>query len=105
MRIAAYYAENRTQKERIEFLKKEYGTGGRSWTFQDGSNGFLNYDARGVKLREYAGNREQLLKWPEVEKRIHVLIATGQYRDEAEQTVPTEGEILRERLADRKSVV
>ena len=84
IRIAPYYAENHTQKERIEFLKKEYGTGGRSWTFQDGSSGFLNYDARGVKLREYAGNHEQLLKWPEVEKRIHVLIAMGQYLDETE---------------------
>ena len=87
-RIAAYYAENHSQKERIEFLKKEYGTGGRSWTFQDGSNGFLDYDTRGVKLREYAGNREQILKWPEVEKRIHVLIATGQYLDEPEAEKP-----------------
>ena len=48
----------------MEFLKKEYGTGGRSWTFQDGSSGFLDYDAKGVKLREYVGNHEQLLKWP-----------------------------------------
>ena len=100
-RIAAYYAENHTQKDRIEFLKREYGTGGRSWTFQDGSNGFLDYDASGIKLRSYPNGQEQRLKWPEVEKRIHVLIATGQYRDEAEQTVPTEGEILRERLAER----
>ncbi len=100
-RIAAYYAENHTQKERVEFLKQEYGTGGCSWTFQDGSNGFLDYDARGVKLRSYPNGQEQRLKWPEVEKRIHVLIATGQYLDEAEQTVPTEGEILRERLAER----
>ena len=100
-RIAAYYADNHTQKERIEFLKKEYGTGGCSWTFQDGSNGFLDYDASGVKLRSYPNGQEQRLKWPEVEKRIHVLIATGQYWDEAEQTVPTEGEILRERLAER----
>ena len=67
----------------------------------------MDYDARGVKLREYAGNHEQLLKWPEVEKRIHVLIAAGQYLDEPEQTVPdekdtrTEGEILREKLAAR----
>ena len=87
-RIAAYYAENHTQKERVAFLKQEYGTGGRSWTFQDGSSGFLNYDARGVKLREYAGNHEQPLKWPEVEKRIHVLIATGQYLDEPETEKP-----------------
>ena len=100
-RIAAYYAENHTQKEHIEFLKQEYGTGGRSWTFQDGSNGFLDYDASGVKLRSYPKGQEQRLKWSEVEKRIHVLIATGQYRDEAEQTVPTEGEILREKLAER----
>ena len=106
-RIAAYYAENHTQKEHIEFLKQEYGTGGRSWTFQDGSNGFLDYDASGVKLRSYPNGQEQRLKWPEVEKRIHVLIATGQYLDGPEQTVPdekdtrTEGDILREKLAER----
>ena len=100
-RIAAYYTEHHSAKERTAFLKQEYGTGGRSWTFQDGSNGFLDYDASGVKLRSYPNGQEQRLKWPEVEKRIHVLIATGQYRDEAEQTVPTEGEILREKLAER----
>ena len=100
-RIAAYYTEHHSAKERTAFLKQEYGTGGRSWTFQDGSNGFLDYDASGIKLRSYPNGQEQRLKWPEVEKRIHVLIATGQYLDEAEQTVPTEGEILRERLAER----
>ena len=100
-RIAAYYAENHTQKERIEFLKKEYGTGGCSWTFQDGSSGFLDYDASGIKLRSYPKGQEQRLKWLEVEKRIHVLITMGQYLDGPEQTVPTEGEILREKLAER----
>ena len=106
-RIAAYYAENHSAKERTAFLKQEYGTGGRSWTFQDGSSGFLDYDASGVKLRSYPKGQEQRLKWPEVEKRIHVLIAAGQYLDEAEQKVPdekdtrTEGEILREKLAER----
>ena len=99
-RIAAYYAENHTQKERMEFLKKEYGTGGRSWTFQDGSSGFLDYDARGVKLREYAGNREQVLKWPAVEKRIHVLIAMGQYLDETEQQVQSSYKLLGRLKAD-----
>ena len=106
-RIAAYYAENHSAKERTAFLKQEYGTGGRSWTFQDGSNGFLDYDARGVKLRSYPNGQEQRLKWPEVEKRIHVLIATGQYLDETEPSISeandtcTEGEILREKLAER----
>ena len=106
-RIAAYYAENHSAKERTAFLKQEYGTGGRSWTFQDGSNGFLDYDASGVKLRSYPNGQEQRLKWPEVEKRIHVLIATGQYLDETEPSISeandtcTEGEILREKLAER----
>ena len=81
-RIAAYYTEHHSAKERTTFLKQEYGTGGRSWTFQDGSNGFLDYDASGIKLRSYPNGQEQRLKWPEVEKRIHVLIATGQYLDE-----------------------
>ena len=106
-RIAAYYTEHHSAKERTTFLKQEYGTGGRSWTFQDGSNGFLDYDASGIKLRSYPNGQEQRLKWPEVEKRIHVLIATGQYLDGPEQTVPdekdtrTEGDILREKLAER----
>ena len=106
-RIAAYYTEHHSAKERTAFLKQEYGTGGRSWTFQDGSNGFLDYDASGVKLRSYPNGQEQRLKWPEVEKRIHVLIATGQYLDGPEQKIPdekdtrTEGDILREKLAER----
>ena len=87
-RIAAYYTEHHSAKERTAFLKQEYGTGGRSWTFQDGSNGFLDYDASGIKLRSYPNGQEQRLKWPEVEKRIHVLIATGQYLDEREAEKP-----------------
>ena len=87
-RIAAYYTEHHSTKERTVFLKQEYGTGGRSWTFQDGSNGFLDYDASGVKLRSYPNGQEQRLKWPEVEKRIHVLIAMGQYLDEREAEKP-----------------
>ena len=59
-RIAAYYADNHTQKERIEFLKQEYGTGGPELTFQDGSNGFLDYDASGVKLRSYPTDRSNV---------------------------------------------
>ena len=99
-RIAAYYAENHTQKERIAFLKKEYGTGGRSWTFQDGSNGFLDYDTSGIKLRSYPNGQEQRLKWPEVEMRIHVLIAAGQYLDEAEQKAQSSYKLLSRLKAD-----
>ena len=103
-RIVAFFQEEHTPKERAEFLKKEYGTGGRSWTFQDGSSGFLDYDSKGIKLRSYPTGQEQRLKWPEVEKRIHILIAAGKYLDQQEpaaEAPQTEGELLREKLAER----
>ena len=111
-RIAAYFEEDHTPKERAEFLKKEYGIGGQSWTFLDGSHGFLEYNARGIQLRSYPEGQEQRFSWSDAAKRIGVLIAAGKYLDEAEQDTPempsetadepsTEGETLREKLADR----
>ena len=111
-RIAAYFEENHTPKERAEFLKKEYGIGGQSWTFLDGSHGFLEYNARGIQLRSYPEGQEQRFSWSDAAKRIGVLIAAGKYLDKAEQETPevpsetadeprTAGETLREKLADR----
>ena len=111
-RIAAYFEEDHTPKERAEFLKNEYGIGGQSWTFLDGSHGFLEYNARGIQLRSYPEGQEQRFSWSDAAKRIGVLIAAGKYLDEAEQDTPevpsetadeprTEGETLREKLADR----
>ena len=111
-RIAPFFQENHTLKERAEFLKNEYGIGGQSWTFLDGSHGFLDYDSRGIKLRSYPEGQEQRFSWSDAAKRIGVLIAAGKYLDEAEQDTPempsetadepsTEGETLREKLADR----
>ena len=111
-RIAAFFQENHIPKERAEFLKKEYGIGGQSWTFQDGSHGFLDYDSRGIKLRSYPEGQEQRFSWSDAAKRIGVLIAAGIYLDKAEQDTPevpsetadeprTEGEVLRKKLADR----
>ena len=111
-RIAAFFQENHTPKERAEFLKNEYGIGGQTWTFLDGSHGFLEYNARGIQLRSYPEGQEQRFSWSDAAKRIGVLIAAGKYLDEAEQDTPevpsetadeprTEGETLREKLADR----
>ena len=56
--------------------------------FRTAAAAFWTTAPAGVKLREYAHNREQVLKWPEVEKRIRVLSATGQYLDEREAEKP-----------------
>ena len=107
-RIVAFFQGDHTPKERAEFLKNEYGIGGRGWTFLDGSHGFLEHNARGISLRSYPNGKEQRFSWSDVAKRISLLIATGKYLDEIEQAPSkiadesrTEGEILRETLADR----
>ena len=111
-RIVAFFQEDHTPKERAEFLKKEYGIGGQTWTFLDGSHGFLEYNARGIQLRSYPEGQEQRFSWSDAAKRIGVLIAAGKYLDNAEQEAPevpsetadeprTEGETLREKLAER----
>ena len=84
-RIAAFFQEDHTPKERAEFLKKEYGIGGRSWTFLDGSHGFLDHDSRGIKLRSYPEGKEQRFSWSDAAKRISLLVATGKYLDEPKQ--------------------
>ena len=110
--IAAYFEENHTPKERAQFLKNEYGIGGQTWTFLDGSHGFLEYNARGIQLRSYPEGQEQRFSWSDVAKRIGVLIAAGKYLDKAEQEIAevpsetadeprTKGKTLREKLADR----
>ena len=87
-RIVAFFQEDHTPKERAEFLKKEYGIGGRSWTFLDGSHGFLDYDSRGIKLRSYPEGKEQRFSWSDAAKRINLLIATGKYLNETERPDP-----------------
>lgn len=82
LRIYQFFTENADKKERISFLKDEYGWGGR----YDGTSN-ENHDAKGITYSHgditepYA---KILLKWNEVEKRIDKLIANEQYLNEAE---------------------
>ena len=87
-RIVAFFQENHTPKERAEFLKNEYGIGGQTWTFLDGSHGFLEYNARGIQLRSYPEGQEQRFSWSDAAKRIGILIAAGKYLDEPSKEEP-----------------
>ena len=46
MRIQALYDTQPNAKERADYLKNEYGLGGRSWTFSDGTRGFVDYSSK-----------------------------------------------------------
>lgn len=75
-----------TVKEQADWLKKEYGIGGRTWDFRDGERGFLDYDAKGLKIKRYASDNDpgyfRLLPWNEVASRLHLLVHNDQYLDE-----------------------
>lgn len=46
IRIYALYQQQGDAKERAAFLKAEYGLGGHSYTFMDGSRGFADYNGK-----------------------------------------------------------
>lgn len=75
-----------TVKEQADWLKKEYGIGGRTWDFRDGERGFLDYDAKGLRIKRYASDNApdyfRLLPWNEVARRLHLLVHNDQYLDE-----------------------
>ena len=79
-RIYHQFEQNLSSKSNVEFLKKEYGTGGRS-SIQSGTGIGEMHDAKGIRLYRGFGkdNPEILLKWPVVVKRIKELIEAERY--------------------------
>lgn len=82
MRIYEFFAENHSKKECADFLKHEYGTGGRSHAFPGSDNGDEWHDAKGIRLRKgniLAPEAEILIRWNKVAERIRFLIDKGRY--------------------------
>lgn len=85
-RINQMFSKNTTLKEKVQFLKKEYGEGGSSPAV-----GFINvnYDTKGMSLSRYReiGKDEIkiILKWDKVAKRIDELIQLDRYLNKKEK--------------------
>lgn len=85
-RIAAFYAKDPTPAEAQDFLKQEYGIGGSSHDFSDGTHGFIDYDGKGIRLSRFKDHdHDKLYKWREVEARLRRLIMDGDYLTPEEQ--------------------
>ena len=51
-RIYHYFKDVDNLKERVNFLKDEYGTGGCSWNYAPYKyTGFIDWDAKGISLK------------------------------------------------------
>ena len=91
LRVYALYQQNISPKDAVSALKKEYGTGGHSHTFLDGTQGVVDYTpSEGMTLRRYQSGAEVKLSWTEVEKRLRQLIQEGSYLspEELARTMP-----------------
>ena len=85
LRIAALYAQNPTPVDARVFLSNEYGVGGHSHTFLDGTSGFIDYNSRGMQFRRWKTNEEYNLRWHAVERYIRNMMEHGTYLTPLEQ--------------------
>lgn len=107
-RINQMFSKNTPLKEKVQFLKKEYGEGGSSPAV-----GFINvnYDAKGMSLSRYREiGKDEIkitLKWDKVAKRIDELIQLDRYLNKKEKEYyPTflQNQLQHQLEYERKSV-
>ena len=84
-RIMALYQTQPDRKLRAKALAKEYGIGGHSYDFLDGSRGFVNHDWKGLEFDHYPDHQKITLKWAQVEKYIDLMIQSDRYLTDKEK--------------------
>ena len=84
-RIMALYQTQTDRNLRAKALAKEYGTGGHSHDFLDGSRGFVNHDWKGLEFDHYPDHQKITLKWEQVEKYIDLMIQSDRYLTDKEK--------------------
>ena len=84
-RIIALYQTQPDRKLRAKALAKEYGIGGHSHDFLDGSRGFVNHDGRGMEFDHYPEHKKFTLSWTQVEKYIDLMIQSDRYLTDKEK--------------------
>ena len=84
-RIMALYQTQPDRNLRAKALAKEYGIGGHSHEFLDGSRGFVNHDGRGMEFDHYPDHQKITLKWTQVEQYIDLMIQSDRYLTDKEK--------------------
>ena len=84
-RIMELYQTQPDRSLRAKALAKEYGIGGHSHDFLDGSRGFVNHDWKGLEFDHYPEHQKITLKWAQVEKYIDLMIHSDRYLTDKEK--------------------
>lgn len=80
-RITKFFKENHTLQEKANFLKDEYGIGGRSHAVSGAMGSDEWHDAKGLKLQKNDCN-DVFLTWSSVAKHIEELLSKNLYLEE-----------------------
>ena len=86
-RVMELYQTQPDRKLRAKALAKEFGTGGNSHDYLDGSSGFVTHDWRGLQFEHYPDHGKTLLRWNQVEQYIDLMIQSDRYLTENEKTL------------------
>ena len=84
-RIMALYQTQSDRNLRAKALAKEYGIGGHSHDYLDGSRGFVNHDGRGMEFDHYPEHKKFTLSWTQVEKYIDLMVQSDRYLTDREK--------------------
>ena len=84
-RIYAYFKEKHSPKEQADFLRKEYGIGGRSHAVSGASHSSEEHGGKGISLKKQDCPEIQL-NWANVAKRISELIRKDRFLTPEEKT-------------------
>lgn len=87
-RIYLYFTEPHTLQDRAEYLKREYGIGGRSHVLRAADHSWEDHSSKGIKLTKgslMSPDAEILLTWSRVAKRISELITIDRYLSDIEK--------------------
>ena len=84
-RIMTLYQTQPDRNLRAKALAKEYGIGGHSHDFLDGSRGFVNHDWKGLEFERYPDHQKTTLKWTQVEQYIDLMIQSDRYLTDKEK--------------------
>ena len=83
-RIYNYWQENHSAKEKMDFLKHEYGTGGHSHACSGATHSGQDHDAKGVAYTKSGCDKLQM-SWAQVVQRIDGLMRKGRYLSPEEE--------------------
>ena len=83
-RIFTFFQNPHTDKEKVDFLKTEYGTGGHSHALSGAGGSWEDHDGKGLRYKK-DGCPDVHFTWEKAAKRITDLIQKGRYLTEQEQ--------------------